>query len=102
VNHYGLQLVDHHAALLANSAISAEVARERGYRTAQSRKELGSRGFSSGQQRVPGLLIPVYDETGAIALHQYRPDEPRITKAGKPVKYETPSKVRMTADVPPR
>lgn len=102
VNDYGLQLVDHHAQLLADSAVSVDVARERGYRTAQSRKELGSRGFSTGQQRVPGLLIPVYDETGAVALHQYRPDEPRVTKAGKPVKYETTPKARMTVDVPPR
>lgn len=102
VNDYGIHLVDHHAALLADSAISVEVARERGYRTAQSRKELGSRGFSSGQQNVPALLIPVYDELGNVALHQARPDEPRVTKAGKPVKYETPAKVRMVADVPPR
>jgi len=102
VNDYGLQLFDHHARLLADSAISVEVARERGYRTASARKELGSRGFSSGQQNVPGLLIPVHDETGAVALHQYRPDEPRVTKAGKAVKYETPAKTRMVVDVPPR
>jgi len=102
VNDYGLQLFDHHARLLADSAISVEVARERGYRTAGARKELGSRGFSSGQQNVPGLLIPVHDETGAVALHQYRPDEPRVTKAGKAVKYETPAKTRMVVDVPPR
>jgi Domain of unknown function (DUF3854) len=101
LNEYGL-LFDHHATLLRESAISEDVARERGYRTADRREQLRELGFTSGQQQVPGLLIPVYDETGAVALYQFRPDQPRITRAGKPVKYETPSKARMTVDVPPR
>lgn len=88
MNDYGLRLFDHHARLLTESAISVEVARERGYRTADQRKQLGALGFSSVQQKVPGLLIPVYDETGAVTLHQFRPDTPRITKASKPIKYE--------------
>ena len=103
MNEYGLQLFDHHAAILRDSKISVEVARERGYRTAASRKELGSRGFGSYQQNVPALLIPIYDETGKVALHQARPDEPRVSKqTGKALKYETPGKARMVVDVPKR
>ena len=49
------------------------------------------------------MLLPVHDETGEIALYQYRPDEPRVHRNTlKVVKYETPSKARMTVDVPPR
>lgn len=54
MNDYGLQLVDHHAALLADSAITVDVARRRGYRTAQSRKELGSRGTNQVVLRAEG------------------------------------------------
>jgi hypothetical protein len=99
---YGITIIPPHARLLAESAISPEVAQERGYRSVQHRQERGSRGFNSNQQRVPGLLIPIHDERGEVALHQYRPDDPRTTKAGKTVKYETPIKARMTVDVPPR
>ncbi|MDT5134342.1 MAG: hypothetical protein QOE41_3653, partial [Mycobacterium sp.] len=101
MNEYGLHLFDHHATLLRESAISEDIARERGYCTVDQREQLGALGFTSVQQQVPGLLIPVYDEVGAVALHQFRPDQPRV-KAFKAVKYETPSKARMAVDVPPR
>lgn len=101
-NSYGARLFDHHAKLLADSAISPEVANERGYVTADTKTRLEQLGFAGYQRRVPGLLVPVYDETGTVALHQYRPDSPRTTKAGKMVKYETPSGTKMAVDVPPR
>lgn len=102
-NDYGIRVFDHHAKLLRESAICVEVAQQRGYRSVDRRKELGQLGFTSPQQQIPGLLLPVHDETGEIALYQYRPDEPRVHRNTlKVVKYETPSKARMTVDVPPR
>ncbi|HZO66333.1 MAG TPA: DUF3854 domain-containing protein [Kribbellaceae bacterium] len=98
---YGARLFDRHAQMLADSAISPEVAEARGYVTVDVKKRLAELGFAGYQQRVPGLLVPVYDETGAVALHQYRPDSPRTTQAGNTVKYETPNGTRMAVDVPP-
>jgi Protein of unknown function (DUF3631)/Domain of unknown function (DUF3854) len=102
VSDYGLAIFPQHAALLAASAISPEVARERGYVSVDTRARLDSPGFAKWQQRVPGLLIPVHDTSGAVATWQYRPDSPRTTKAGKVIKYETPSGSRLVLDVPPR
>ena len=99
---YGLHLFPQHAALLEASAISPEVARERGYVTVDTKSRLESAGFSPYQRRVPGLLVPVHDVTGTVALCQYRPDQPRQTKSGTVVKYETPGGSRMVLDVPPR
>ena len=99
---YGLHLFPQHAELLAASAISPEVARERGYVTVDTKSRLEAAGFSPYQRRVPGLLVPVHDATGAVALYQYRPDQPRQTKNGTIVKYETPGGARMVLDVPPR
>ena len=90
-----------HEALIERSAISAEVARERGYRTVTEKVVLQRYGFSEPQRRVPALLIPIWDVSGKIAMHQARPDEPR-TKDGKAIKYETPRGARMVLDVPPR
>ena len=99
---YGAGLFEQHQALLEASAISPEVAHERGYVTADTKAQVARLGFKAYQQRAPGLLIPVWDERGQVALHQYRPDNPRHTDAGKLVKYETPGGTRMVVDVPPR
>lgn len=99
---YGLHLFPQHAALLEASAISPEVARERGYVSVDTKSRLEGAGFSPYQRRVPGLLIPVHDAACAVALYQYRPDEPRRTKKNAVVKYETPGGSRMVLDVPPR
>lgn len=101
MSEYGLHLLAQHAAKLKDSAISPEVARERGYVSADTKKQLERLGFA-GYQRLPGLVIPVHDVTGAIATHQLRPDNPRVTPAGKTIKYETRAKSRMVIDVPPR
>src|SRR5258708_24630896 len=102
VTGYGLHLFPQHVKLLKDSAISPEVARERGYVTADTKRRVESAGFKWYQCRVPGLLIPVHDTSGAVALYQYRPDSPRVNPKGKPVKYETPGGSRMVMDVPPR
>jgi Domain of unknown function (DUF3854) len=102
VSDYGLHIFPQHAELLKASAIDPEVARERGYVSVDTKKRLETPGFSGRQRNVPGLLIPVHDATGAIALYQYRPDNPRLTDAGKVVKYETPYRSRLVLDVPVR
>ncbi len=94
-------LLSHHAELIAASAIAADVAEARGYRSVETKAELRRLGFVDSQCRVPALLIPIWDAWGEIATYQVRPDEPRIGKGGKPVKYETPKGTRMVLDVPP-
>jgi hypothetical protein len=101
VSEYG-SLFDQHQALLRASAIPGDLARERGYVSVDTKKRLEGLGFSQQQRRVPGLLIPVWDERGQVPLYQYRPDSPRRTDAGKAVKYETLARARMVVDVPPR
>jgi len=78
---FALSVFPQHQALLAASAISPEVARERGYVSADSRKMLERYGFAGYQQRVPALVIPVRDVTGAIAIYQARPDSPRVSRS---------------------
>ncbi len=95
------QLLPQHAALLGASAISDEVALARGYRSVERRARLTELGFSSAQARVPALLIPIWNIHGEVALHQLRPDEPRIDNRGRAVKYETVARARMVLDVPP-
>ncbi len=99
---YGLHIFPQHADLLAASAIAPEVARERGYVSVDTKKRLEAPGFAASQRTVPGLLIPVHGTDGAVRLHQYRPDEPRIDSKGRPRKYETPFRQQLCLDVPPR
>ena len=97
-----MTLADHHKKMLIDeSGIAPDVAEARGYRTIEKKVELKTLGFSDSQCNVPGLLIPVHSPTGEIATYQFRPDQPRIDKDGKPVKYETPSGSRMVLDVHP-
>jgi len=95
------RLLDHHRRLIEDSAISPEVAEARGYRSVTTRSEMKRLGFADRQCRVPALLIPVFDITGEIVNYQLRPDEPRASKQGRPIKYETVSGSRMALDVPP-
>src|SRR4051812_30667984 len=96
-------LLPHHAALLRDSAISDEVATERGYFSATTIFDLKRYGFAERQCRVPALGLPQWDVDGAVGLYQSRPDEPRINaKTGKPIKYETPEKATLCLDIPPR
>jgi hypothetical protein len=95
------RLLPHHRAMLEASAISSQVINARGYRTATKKAELKELGFSDTQCRVPALVIPVFDVTGAVALHQIRPDMPRAGQNGKPIKYDTPRNAKMALDIPP-
>src|SRR5262249_39003112 len=73
----------------------------RGYRSVSTKTELKDLGFSERQCRVPAFVIPVWGVTGEVALHQIRPDHPRVSPEGKAVKYETPSGARTALDVQP-
>jgi hypothetical protein len=98
---YQSSIFPQHADLLRASSIPTAVAAERGYMSVDTKARLKGLGFSEGQRSVPGLLIPIWNAAGEVALHQYRPDTPR-ERDGKLVKYETPLKARMVLDVPPR
>ena len=93
-------LLPQHRALIEGSAITPEVAAERGYRSITVKSDLRRLGFGAFQCNVPGLLHPGWDSNGQPAGYQFRPDQPRV-KDGKPIKYDTPYKSRMWIDVPP-
>jgi hypothetical protein len=97
---YALSLFPQHRDLLAASAITPDAARERGYVSVDSRKQLQryARGFGS-KCPVPGLLIPLRRKDGSVWGYQYRPDAPRVMD-GKPRKYETPYQQPGGIDVP--
>jgi hypothetical protein len=97
---YALSILDQHQQLLAASAITHEVADQRGYVSIDSRKQLQryAKGFGN-KCPVPGLLIPLRRKDGSVWGYQYRPDAPRVMD-GKPRKYETPYQQPGGIDVP--
>jgi hypothetical protein len=97
-----MTLAEHHKKMLiVESSIARDVAEARGYRTIEKKVELKTRGFADRQCNPPGLLIPIYSPTGEIVNYQFRPDQPRIGKNGRAIKYETPAGTRMVLDVHP-
>lgn len=98
---YGSALFDQHAKLLADSAISVEVARARGYVSVDTKARFADTGIAKAGRSTPGLLIPIHDVAGEVKLYQYRPDGPRLNGSGKPVKYETSVGRGLVVDVPP-
>ena len=98
---YGGSLFPQHARLLADSAISVEVAKARGYVSVDTKSRLDSIGIAKAGRNVPGLLIPIHGVDGTVRTYQYRPDTPRLSQDGKPIKYETPVRSRLCIDVPP-
>ncbi|MCJ7807814.1 MAG: hypothetical protein MUP73_03730, partial [Dehalococcoidia bacterium] len=71
------KLLQRHLHHLQASGITEEAIRERGYESVLGKKRLNELGFSRTQQRVPGLLIPLYPPDGSPPVYQYRPDHPR-------------------------
>jgi hypothetical protein len=102
VSEYGDRLFPQHQALLKASAISVDVATERGYVSVDTKKRLEQAGFSPGQRIVPGMLIPVHGVDGTLRLHQHRPDTPRLAADGRERKYETATGSALAIDVPLR
>jgi hypothetical protein len=96
-----LECPHHRRMLLEESSISPAVVAERGYYTAKTKTELASLGFSQHQRRAPALVVPMYSPTGELATHQIRPDAPRESTEGKPIKYETPAGSAIHLDVHP-
>lgn len=93
----------HHLEMLADSGISREFAKLRGYRTIrESESELLQKlGFSDlAAGCVPGLAVPLLDLQGNRWGLQYRPDNPYQLN-GKTAKYTTPIGQRNGIDVPP-
>jgi hypothetical protein len=95
-------LNDGHTLMLQKeSGISEDVIARRGYDTVTVKAHLKTLGFGDNQTRVPALKIPVWGVQGEIVSYQIRPNEPRIGRNGKPVKYETPAGSHMALDIPP-
>lgn len=90
-----------HVALLAARAITLAVALRCGLFTERIKRRLRDDGFSEAQARRPSLAIPIYDPAGTRCYLQIRPDAPRRSNDGKPIKYEIPSKAVSTIYVPP-
>ena len=86
----------HRRMLFEESAISPEIAEERGYYTARRRSEVPE--AFRDYQRKPGLVVPMFSPDGETVGYQLRPDRPR--KGGP--KYETPGGISPVVDVHPR
>lgn len=96
-------LLPQHQKVLTDRAISAEVAAERKYASAESIDLLHRLGFGARQQQlVPCLVIPRYGVDGEKLAYQIRPDIPRLNEHGKPAKYELPAGEHVRLDVHPR
>jgi replicative DNA helicase len=95
----GVALEAPHLEELRASDISPDVIGSRGYRSVTDPSQLPEE-FKGAQRTLKGLLIPVRDVTGRIALHQLKPDEPRTDDKGRNRKYEWPAGVGLRLDVP--
>ncbi|MBM3456907.1 MAG: DUF3854 domain-containing protein, partial [Armatimonadetes bacterium] len=99
-------LAQHHAAQLAASGISTDVALQRGYWTEITPGALEDLGFGRAQtlmvsQQAPTLVVPLFGPDGEPAGHLHRPDVPRLAANGRTVRYEYPRGTSMVLDVPP-
>lgn len=91
-------LLEHHSRMLKDSAISDEVARERGYLSATAEQCRGL-GFSKNQVGTAGgLLVPRWTVDGKQDGLQLRPDAPNPDRK----KYETPKGQLNKLDTHPR
>lgn len=100
---YGARLHDRHAKMLEESGITPEHARARGYISVDSgnRKRLEEVGIVKAVRKSDGLLIPLLRIDGEAGGYQFRPDNPRVDKKGKDIKYETPYRQPNMIDFPP-
>jgi hypothetical protein len=101
-----------HLNHLYSSAIIDEIIIARGYKTIIDENELRNLGFSAGQCRVPGLLLPLWTTDGQNGTYVYRPDNPRVVENMKKtnpdgthpntvIKYELPKGIGVRLDCPP-
>lgn len=90
---------DHERELMFASDIRINVIRDRYYQTVTA-DQLPDK-FADYQRR-DGLVIPIYNVHGEMASFQLKPHNPRISKNGKPIKYETAANAPQVLDVPRR
>lgn len=102
----------HAAEILEDSAISADVAAARGYRTLTGtpaeRDELAALGFKGfvydRDDAYPALLVPMHNARGEQVGAQLKPATPRERRKTNgervPIKYESPSGAPLVVDVP--
>lgn len=102
----------HRAEVITESAVSEEVAAERGYATLEGtpadRDLLEGYGFKpfvfDREDAYPGLLVPMHNAHGEVASVQFKPAVPRerVKTDGTrvAVKYESPSGRPQVVDVP--
>jgi hypothetical protein len=97
-------LSEAHRKTLADSGIDPGIAAERGYFTTTDGTLLRSLGFARSQIPASGntIVVPLWGVRGQRAGIILRPDEPRIGKNGKPIKYEFTAGFRMMLDCPQR
>jgi hypothetical protein len=95
-------LSSHFTHLNEGSGISADVIKERGYRSILNKSDLEKHGFLSSQRRAPGILIPLWGVDGGQVGCQYRADNPRSDSRQRPVKYESPVGSSNHLDCPSR
>ena len=95
------RLAEHHRQELEiGSAILPAILAERGTFTAFTVNDLPP-AFADWQHR-PGLVFPIRDTTGTIAAWQLKADGPRLSRKGKPIKYDTAIGSQQCIDVPIR
>lgn len=94
-------IATHHVKVLADSGISLDHAKARGYETVNDRGRLVDVSVAQAGRRVPGLLVPQLRADGSTWGYQYRPDYPRANKDGREIKYETPVSQSNGIDIPP-
>jgi len=92
---------DHLTHLTQGSGIAPALIQRIGCSTATSASALARLGFKDYQRKAPALVFPVHDVHGTVALHQIRPDQPRVGKGGKTVKYDTPEGKKLVLAVDP-
>lgn len=88
---------EHRYELRVDSQISPERIRDRYYQSVKAEKLPD---LFADYQRRDGLLIPIWSVRDKIESFQLKPNEPRIGKNGKPIKYETASNAPQVIDVP--
>lgn len=94
-------LAPQHQQRLSRSGVNDQVMRARRYETVDTKAAVERLGFSRNQCNAPALVIPLYDHLGNQVGVQIRPDKPRLSPEGRPVKYESPKGSRPAIDVPP-
>ncbi len=86
-------LLPHHVDELAKSGIPASVAEAEGIysesRSASIARILG-RDESKAKKYGSCIVYPYQDADGRIVLERLKPDRPRQSRDGKPIKYESP------------